>query len=473
MNEYETFLSTKHLRARSTGFDPSDLLSSHKLKDWQISVVRWACRRGTSALFLDTGLGKTLCQLAWAEQVCNYTGGNVLILCPLAVAKQTQREGVKFGITATVCRKQADVQRGINIANYEMLEHFDALSFAGVVLDESAILKNFMGKVKQSILDAFCHTKYKLACTATPAPNDHLELGNHAEFLDVMPSNEMISRWFINDTMKAGGYRLKGHAAADFWRWVSTWAVSIQKPSDLGDQYSDEGYILPELRMHEVVVDVDVLEGAGDRLFRDTTLSATNIHKEMRRTCDARATAVAKIIADDSEGKRELDSPWLVWCHTDYEADALWSSLKGSTEVRGSHKPEKKEKAAIDFSDNLLPILISKPRIFGSGLNFQNCCKVAFVGLSFSYESMYQAIRRVWRFGQQYPVDVYIVRATTEGAILNTIRAKEAAHRQMQKAMVEAMRSSTLEEIHGKLRLNEFAGNDNVKRPSWMVKKES
>lgn len=457
-DDYSNFIAGKHVRPTRHGFTPTSDFGPH-LFEWQRDIVYWACERGTAALFLDTGLGKTHQQLVWADQVCRHTQGNVLILCPLAVAQQTKREGDKFQIRVNVARKQADLMPGINVANYEMLDKFDPRKFHGVVLDESSILKNYAGTRKQEILEAFKDTPYKLACTATPAPNDHLELGNHAEFLGVMPSNEMISRWFINDTMRAGGYRLKGHAAADFWRWVATWAVSIQKPSDLNDRYSDEGYILPPLNMHEIVVDVDVTDGAGDRLFRDTSLTATNIHKEMRRTATERAKAVAKIVGDDPDS-------WLIWCHTNYEADALRHELAGVVEVRGSDKVEKKEQYAEKFQKSEILRLVSKPKIFGAGLNFQHCHKMAFIGLSFSYESMYQAIRRCYRFGQEFPVDVYIVRATTEGTILKTIREKEAAHRQMQSAMVAAMRQADGRD--GVTKLNADAGSEPVRTPNWL-----
>lgn len=460
--DYQEFIGKKHIRSDATGFDYYPSLIPEKTKDWQNVVIRWACRRGKAALFLDTGLGKTLCQLSWAKQVNHHTGGNILILCPLAVADQTRREGIKFGVSAKVCRKMEDVEPGITITNYEMLEHFDASKFTGVVLDESAILKNYTGVRKREIIEAFQSTPFKLACSATPAPNDHLELGNHAEFLNVMPSNEMVSRWFINDTMKSGGYRLKGHAAKDFWNWVATWAVSIQKPSDIG--YDDAGYILPKLNTLEIEVDVDVTEDAGDMLFRDTSINATTMHQELRRTATARAEKVGEIVGQ-SDG-----TPFLVWCHTDYEADELCRVLPDAMEVRGSDSVEKKERVALAFSAGEIKCLISKPKIFGAGLNFQQCHNMAFVGLSFSYESLYQSIRRCWRFGQQHEVNAYIVRASTEGVILKTIKEKERLHRQMQSEMVSAMRGEMLEQIGERLKLNTETGTAKLNLPKWIKK---
>ena len=282
MTDYGEFLNRKRRKAKEMGFAVDAARLNPKAFDWQRDIVAWACRLGRAALFCDTGMGKTLMQLMWAQEVCGESGGDVLILAPLAVAKQTQREGEKFGIPVTVCRRQEDVRPGINVTNYEVLHHFTPGHFAGVVLDESSILKAFMGKTKQAILRAFERTPYKLACTATPSPNDHLELGNHAEFLGVMPSNEMIMRWFINDTMAAGSYRLKGHAERDFWQWVSSWAVSLSKPSDLG--YSDAGFSLPPLDIQTHVVEVDATIDAGAALFRDVSLGATTLHKELRLT---------------------------------------------------------------------------------------------------------------------------------------------------------------------------------------------
>jgi len=438
MNGYAEFLAGKRVRAESYGFACDEATLPDCLFHFQRRIVAWAARKGRAAIFAGCGLGKTLMQLVWALLVQRHTGGAVLILAPLAVAAQTVREGAKFGIECRVVRSQADVTGpGIYVTNYEMLEHFDSAYFAGVVLDESSILKNFMGSTKRAIIAAFERTPYRLACTATPAPNDHLELGNHAQFLGVMASNEMIARWFVNDPMEAGNYRLKGHAEADFWAWVHSWAVSLERPSDLG--FSDDGFELPPLIEREVVTRADVTDGAASgMLFRVGSLSATTIHDEMRRTCNGRAAALAALV------RAEPAEQWLIYCNTDYEADALAKELPDAVEVRGSDSPASKESGAVGFVAGTIRVLISKPRIFGFGMNFQNCARVAFVGLSYSFEQLYQAIRRCWRFGQTRPVHAWIIRADSEGEVLAAIREKEAKHEGMKTAMNDAMRREQL-----------------------------
>lgn len=389
---------------------------------FQKDIVWWTLHKGRSAIFADCGLGKTPMQLEWARHVCDVTRGSVLILAPLAVASQTKAEGEKFGIKVHVCRTQADVQPGINITNYEMLEHFAPSHFVGVVLDESSILKSYMGRTKRALVEAFAHTKYRLCCTATPAPNDHVEIGNHAEFLGIMPANEMLTRWFINDTTKAQTFRLKGHAERAFWDWVASWAVSLRRPSDLG--YPDEGFALPPLELHEITVPVDRTQDSGDQLFRTPEMSATNIHREMKLTAPDRAARVAELVNYSTDF-------WAVWCNTNYEADELKRLIPDAIEVRGSDSPADKERKLGLFGSGEVRVLVTKPSIAGFGLNFQHCHKTAFVGLSYSFEQLYQAIRRTYRFGQQHRVDAYIITAETEGSVLAIIKRKMAAHEKM------------------------------------------
>lgn len=425
--EYSTFLQTKRATVRAEGIE-IELDALHEaLFPFQVQIVQWALHKGRAAIFADCGLGKTFMQLEWGRQVHAHTGGDVLILAPLAVAGQTIAEGRKLGITVHLCRTQADVQPGLNITNYEMLQHFDASHFTGVVLDESSILKSYMGKTKRALVDAFAQTPYRLACTATPAPNDVMEIGNHSEFLGVMPSPEMLMRWFINDTMKSGHYRLKGHAEKDFWQWVASWAISIRKPSDLG--YSDEGFALPELQITRHYVDVDVTQGVNEgELFRAPTMSATNLHKEMRLTATDRAQAVADLVNNSGE-------TWAVWCNTNYEADELVKRIPEAIEVRGSDSIPEKERKLMDFTEGRARVIITKPGIAGYGLNWQHCHKTAFVGLSYSFEDFYQATRRLYRFGQRQPVEVVIVAAETESTLVTTLERKIYAHLQMSESM--------------------------------------
>ena len=434
--DYETFIASKALAVEPAGIDdPPDV--SESLFPFQRDIVRWALQRGRAAIFADTGLGKTRMQLEWAKHVAAHTGGRVLILAPLAVAAQTVREGKACGVEVTYARAQEDASCGITITNYEMLAHFDPTQFAGVVLDESSILKAYSGKVKRRLVESFARTPFRLACTATPAPNDHLELGNHAEFLGVMTSHEMIARWFLPDTSTFGTYRLKGHAVDPFWDWVSSWARCVGKPSDLG--YQDEGFSLPELRTRRHVLDVDVTVGRGARLFREPDMSATSVHQEKRLTAGARAAKVAEIVA------AEPDEPWIIWAETDYEADALLDVIPDAVEVRGSDPTKRKEDAALWFCGEPCErfahrrrVLISKAKIFGWGMNWQHCARVAFVGPTFSYEQFYQAIRRSWRYRQTRAVDVHIVMAQTEVDVWSVLTRKAGEHEAMKAAMFAA-----------------------------------
>ncbi len=453
--DYAEFLATKFVAANQVGFDlPADQ-ENPKLFGFQKEIVRWALKLGRAAIFADCGLGKTPMQLAWAEAVAVKTGKTVLILTPLAVAHQTAAEAVKFGIRIPVVVSDGGPEpecKSIVITNYQKLHKFDPSIFAGVVLDESSILKNYMGKTKQQLIDAFAETPYRLCCTATPAPNDHMELGNHAEFLGVMPSNEMLSRWFINDAAHVGAYRLKGHAEKDFWRWVSTWAACISKPSDMG--YPDDGFALPPLEIIDIPVSVDVTDGAGEALFRADSLTATKIHKEMRRTAGSRARAVAEVIQREFGGEHNNGRPMVVWCNTDYEADALKKEIPGAVEIRGSMKDSVKERILEEFTDGKHAVLITKPSLAGYGLNWQHCCNMAFVGLSYSFEQFYQAVRRSWRFGQTQSVRAFIVSAVTEGEVVAAVRRKQEDHEKMKTQAVEAMRTYGLGTGRRELRLD-------------------
>ena len=453
---YDDYIASKKRTVSDYGFEPFPITAP--LFDWQKHIVEWAVRKGRAALFEDCGLGKTAQQLEWANQVNQKTGGSVLILTPLAVAQQTAREGLKFGIYAKVIESSDDItEPGIYITNYEKLDHFNAGDFAGVVLDESSILKNFTGKTRRALTDAFANTPYRLCCTATPSPNDYTELGQHADFLGICSPAQMLCTYFINDTFNTGDWRLKKHAEKEFWKWLASWAACVSKPSDIG--FADAGYILPALNMQNVTVHVDESEDPGEDLFRNATLSATTMHREMRLTAAARVEAVANLVNNSPE-------QWLVWCNTNDEADALAESLTDAVEVRGSDTAKHKEKSMMDFIDGRTRVLISKPSIMGMGINFQNCAHVAFVGLSYSFEDFYQALRRSYRFGQTREVNAYIIQAQTEGAITRAIETKISQHKEMQENMKKAakeLRFAKSEEINAKVDITTTTGD------SWTV----
>ena len=448
MDDYASFIAGKHIAHSPSGFAVDAGTLNPNLFPWQRDVVAWAIRTGRAAIFAECGLGKTLMQLDWARACAKHTGKPSLILTPLAVGPQTQSEAEKFAIDspARVMREAAQVGDGINICNYESLHKLDPSAFGAVVLDESSILKSYMGKTKRQLVEAFADTPYRLACTATPAPNDHLELGNHAQFLGVMDSYEMIARWFQNDTMEAGTYILKPHGAKDFWRWVASWAVAISKPSDLG--YDDAGYILPPLRTERITVNVPPEMFVDGAFFADGELSATSLHKEKRRSVEVRAEAVANIVNASTE-------TWAVWCDSNYEADALMRLIPDAVEVRGSMKEAERERNLAAFTNGTARVIVTKPEIAGFGLNWQHCNHTAFIGLSYSYERFYQAVRRHWRFGQTKPVRCVLVEADSETGIAKVIDAKSAEHELMKSSMNEAMKEAQLANLYGKTKLLE------------------
>lgn len=428
----------------------------------QRASVEFALRGGSNALFLDTGLGKTLCALAWGQEVVRRTNRPVLMLAPLGVTGQHKREADHFGIEAVVSRDGGPQAPRIVIANYERLHMFDTDQFSGVILDESSILKSFSGQTTRRLIGAFARTPYRLACTATPAPNDHTELGTHAEFLGVMSRDQMLMRWFLHDSADTGMWRLKGHAVQPFWDWVASWARCVSKPSDLG--FSDDGFDMPELRMirHQIAADRTVGRGQEKdgqaHLFRMPDTSATSIHAEKRLTKEARAAKVAEIVCD------EPNEPWTIWVETDYDAEAVLEAVPGAIEVRGSMSAEDKEARLSAFTSGEIRVLVTKASIAGFGLNWQHCARTVFAGMSFSYEAFYQAVRRHWRFRQTRPVDCHVVVADTEAAIWDVVSRKAGDHdamkREMTAAMARAHRSET--------RFLTYNPNQRTALPAWL-----
>jgi superfamily II DNA or RNA helicase len=422
--KYEDFIKKKQVVDNPCGFNWENI--NPILFDFQKDIVRWAIKRGRAAIFADCGLGKSFMQIEWAKAVSSV--GNVLILAPLAVSQQTKREGEKLGVDINLCRSQEDVNNGINITNYEMLHKFDLSKFAGIVLDESSILKNFTGKIRNQIISSTKQMKYKLACTATPAPNDHMELGNHSEFLGAMSREEMLSMFFVHDGGDTSKWRLKGHAEESFWRWVCSWAVNIRKPSDLG--YDDNNFKLPGIEYHHHVVKKE--RAQDGLLFPVEALTLSERQQERKATIEDRCKKAAEII-------NGINDPCIVWCNLNDESKMISSMVSDCREVTGSDKNEKKERDMLEFTENNFKCLVSKPKIAGLGMNWQHCSNVFFVGLSDSYEQYYQAVRRCYRFGQTKTVNVHIITAETEGAVVKNIQRKEEDAKIMADSMVKHM----------------------------------
>jgi superfamily II DNA or RNA helicase len=434
--DYLAFLGSKAPRAVERGLSAIPPLSSH-LFPFQAHCVEFLLRVGSGGLFLDTGLGKTLVQLEYAEHARNASNGKALILCPLAVAHQIAKEGQKFGYPARVIRDQSEAREGINVCNYDRLHLIRPDEFGVVTLDEASILKSFTGKTTRALIGAFAGHRWRVPATATPAPNDHMELGQYAEFCGVMASNEMLARWFISDQTEMGRYRLKRHGVRDFWDWMASWCRLAQLPSDLGGD--DAGFILPPLSVHRhrAAESAPVL---SDGLFAEDVVSATTLHKVKRATAAARAAIAAEL------ARSEPDEPFVIWCDTDYEADAILEALGdtwGVVEVRGSMTADRKEAALDAFSDGAARVMVTKPSVAGFGLNWQHCARAVFVGRSFSYEAWYQAVRRFWRFGQEREVKVHIVVAEGEDSIARVIDRKADDHAEMKAAMRDAMLRSS------------------------------
>jgi len=430
LTDYRAFIASKGTSASSSGFAMHGKWAG--LFPHQQATLRFACEKGRTAAFLDTGLGKSRVEAAAAAEFCQQSGKPSLILTPLAVARQMQRECEAVGVEARIVREQSDLWSGVNIANYERLPKLDPAAFGGVVLDESSILKAFSGPTKRMLCDAFSAAPYRLAATATPAPNDHMELGNHSEFLSHLGSMEMLCRWFVNDTSTASqDWRLKGHAQADFWRWVASWSRAATLPSDLGGD--DSGFVLPPLiyELHTVSADitVDVPDGM---LFRIPDGSATTIHREKRLTMEDRVAKAAEIA-------NAADGAVIVWCETNSESAALASAIPDAIEVHGSMGPDEKIAALDDFTFGRRRVIVSKPKLAGLGLNWQHANTVVFASVSHSYEQHYQAVRRAWRYGQTKPVTCHVVISDTETTIWNNVQRKAQDHQRMKRAMAEAM----------------------------------
>lgn len=419
--EYKEFLESKIKRIKISGFEVSESSLNKNLFDFQKYIVKKSLKNGKYAIFADCGLGKTIMQLEWANQVVKKTKKPVLILAPLAVSGQTIKEGIKFGIEIEKYKNQ--INKGIYITNYEQLDNIDCDIFSGIVLDESSILKNFTGKYKNLIIEKFKHTPYKLACTATPSPNDLNEIGNHSEFLDILDSQDMRSKWFVRDE-GMNNYRLKGHAKKDFYGWISSWATMICKPSDIG--FNSDGYSLPKLNQIEHEVKTE-LKNNG-LLFNESAVNATNFNKELRETKEKR---LKKVIDICNESKGQI----LIWVKQNEEGEWLRKNLENCKEVKGSDTNEYKEKTLLGFANNEFRILITKAKIAQFGMNFQNCNTQIFPSIDFSFEAYYQQIRRSYRYGQKNEVNIHIIKTDTMENVIKSIEKKERQFLEMQQEM--------------------------------------
>lgn len=456
---YEEFLKTKEYTIEPSGFTAENL--NENLFDYQQAITKWALRIGKAALFEDTGLGKTIQQLSWADAVAKHTGGTVLILAPLAVSKQTAQEASKFGITCNLAEGQEDIKPGINITNYEKIHKFDTDSFSGVVLDESSILKSYAGKTTKDLQERFAYTPYKLCCTATPSPNDYTEIGTTAEFLGVMPRSEMLATFFINDSIKKKGkndrigWRLKRHAEKEFFRWMATWSMMIKSSADLG--YNGEKFVLPKLH---VKANILKSEPDAESLFVEYAETLQERREARKQSLDERVE-MAKNIARTKEN-------CLIWCDYNNESTALHKAIRESVEVKGSDTPEHKEKAMMGFASGDVKYLVTKPSICGFGMNWQNCHDMIFCGLSDSYEQFYQAIRRCYRFGQKHEVNVHVIISEKEMNVLNNIKRKQADHDRMSIEMVKVMSESAKVELFGQQRKKtDYIPEIAMEVPAW------
>lgn len=527
---YEKFVSTKLTRVPPTGLEAVPELHAG-LFPFQRELVGWALRRGRAALFASTGLGKSRMQLEWARHV----PGDVLVLAPLAVAQQTAREGQSIGLDVTVCRDGSDVRPGVNVTNYDRIHRFDASRFAGVVLDESSIIKHHDAKTLRTLLDAFDRTPFKLCATATPAPNDYVELGTHAEFLGICSRAEMLAEYFCHDGGETQVWRLKGHARELYWRWVASWAALVRKPSDLG--HDDVGYDLPPLHVHQhtIAADAETVKAAGVLFAQEA--STLSERRDARRAsigqrvgqlvsvvtkgcerCGSQSTqpidasgpqrttpidrseqlkAKAKTPSNDAPTcaieasdtsettPSDLSAPphtsecnraerWVIWCDLNAEQDAIEKALGSEcVSIYGSLDPDEKVARYERWTRGEVRCLVSKVSIFGFGLNMQSAARMAFVGVTDSWEAYHQAVRRCYRFGQTREVHVHVFASELEGAVIRNLQRKEADATRMAEELSAETRGAVQSEVHGLTRqTNDYAPRKAMRVPEWLISEE-
>lgn len=457
MSDYSAYVASKLTRVPPTGIASGFSVPS-ALFPHQSALTSWAIRRGRAAIFADTGLGKSRMQLAWSKAVHRHTKRPVLILAPLAVAAQTVAEGAAMDVEVTHARDGAEITSGINITNYDRLHRFDPSAFGAVVLDESSCIKHHDTRTLKTLLEAFRDTPFKLCATATPAPNDWTELGTHAEFLGICTRQEMLAEFFTHDGGDTSVWRLKGHARQLFWRWVCGWGALVRRPSDLG--FDDSAYALPPLHLHEHTVDTEM--PTNGMLFASEAQSLSERRDARRMSIADRVADCASIVNADSE-------PWVVWCDLNAEGDALRAAIPGAVEIRGADDADEKERRLAEFAAGRIRVLVTKPSIAGFGLNWQHCARMAFVGVTDSFESYYQAVRRCWRFGQKRDVHVHVFASSAEGAVVANLKRKERDAMQMAESLSAETRDAVTAEVSGLTRdTNTYAASARVLVPNFL-----
>lgn len=454
---YSKFINGKFKRLRDSGFDVADI--NPALKPYQADIVRYACKRGRFGGFEDCGLGKSLQQLECSRQIVNHTGGKVMIYAPLAVAQQTKREAAKFNIDVdvTICKSSADVKPGINIANYERLHLFDPSDFVSVQLDEGSIIKSVAGKIRNQILNEWSSIDYPMTWTATPAPNDFMEIGNQSQFCGVLSREEMLATFFVHDGGDTSKWRLKGHAQSEFWKWLASWCVMLRGPADLG--YDDPGYDLPPIEYIEHIIDAN--KPKTGMLF---AIEAQTLNE--RR--DARKSTINERVALAAELANQTNEPFVIWCNLNQEGEALAKAIPDAVEVAGRHTVEQKEDRLNDFTQGNIRVLITKPKIGGFGLNWQHCPNTVIFPTD-SYEQWYQMIRRFWRFGQKNTVKVHTVASELEGAVIANVKRKEADASNMFNELSQHMKELSSENVKGVLsQIKTYIPTERMEIPQWL-----
>ena len=463
--DYESFVAGKLAHHVSTGLAGDHPMPSRAFP-FQRDLVTWALRRGRAAIFASTGLGKTLMQCVWADVVASETGGRVLILAPLAVAQQTLAEAALLGIPAVIAREMSGIGPGITITNYDRLHKFDGVRFEGVVRDEASIIKHHDAKTFARLVERFRDTPYKLAATATPAPNDFTELGTHAEFLGVCSRTEMLAEWMTHDGGDTSVWRLKGHARQAFWRWVSTWGAMVRRPSDLG--YDDGAYALPPLVHHEHLLPLDQADVfATGRMFAEEAAGLLERRRARKHSLSRRVDECVTTV------QAEPDEPWIVWAELNSEQDAIADGLGDAcVSIYGTLDIEEKEARLAKFLNGEKRILLTKPKIAGWGINAQRAARMAFVGVNDSWESYHQAVRRCWRFGQKREVHVHVFASEAEGAVVRNLQRKEEAAAQMGIELSRETGITIREEVFGLKRETNAYTRPRLEMPRWLTSHE-